>query len=152
MILGAALTAFTVVQERKGAEQFKWLEGVWIAHINGGSIVEEWKLTSDSSLQGQCKFVNTNKEENVYEKLNFLCSGGQFSYNITLLNRSDQKQVRFVVTSYTTKGFVAENHEHDFPKRITYRLVSKDSIHAFVDGGPAQPDKKFDFYYSRQKN
>jgi hypothetical protein len=30
---------------------------------------------------------------------------------------------------------VFENPEHDFPKRIGYRLVSADSLEAWVDGG-----------------
>lgn len=152
LTLAAALTGFINVKPGKGVEQFKWLEGGWTAKVSRGSIVEEWKLTSDSTLQGECKFVNTNGEENVYEKLLFLYSGGRFSYNITLLNRNDQKQVPFVITSFTARGFVAENPEHDFPKRIMYDLISKDSIHAFIDGGSSAPEKRSDFYYVRNKN
>lgn len=152
LILAAALASFVPVKPGKGVEQFKWLEGEWSAKVSRGSIVEEWKLTSDSTLEGQCKFVNTSGEENVYEKLLFHYSGGRYSYNVTLLNRTDQKQVPFVITSFTAKGFVAENPEHDFPKRIIYDLLSKDSIHAFIDGGTSAPGKRSDFYYIRNKN
>lgn len=146
------LTALTLLQPGKSVEPFKWLEGEWTARVNRGSIVEEWRMTSDSTLQGQCRFVNTNGQENVYEQLLFLYAGGKFSYIITLLNRPGQPKVPFVITSFTGKGFVAENPEHDFPRRIVYELRSRDTIHAFIDGGSSLPEKRSDFYYVKSKN
>lgn len=132
--------------------KFKWLEGKWAAKVKRGTIVEEWTVASDTSLQGQCKFVNETGKERVYEKLLFLYAGGQFSYNITLLEQPDKKEVPFIITSYTEKGFVAENAGHDFPKRIVYTLISTDSVHAFIDGGISEPGKRSDFYYIKVKH
>ena len=46
--------------------------------------------------------------------------------------------------------FVFENPEHDFPKRIVYKLITTDSLHAYIDDGKEDSKKKQNFYYKRQ--
>lgn len=84
------------------------------------------------------------------EKVLITC--GDTCWYIPIAARQNEgKPVRFKITAITGKSFVAENHKHDFPKRITYELVSADSIHAWIDDGKASPEKKSDYYYSRKK-
>jgi len=53
------------------------------------------------------------------------------------------------MTSSESNQFIFENPAHDFPKRIVYRLISADSLHAFIDDGVAGT-KRQHFYYKKQ--
>lgn len=117
-----------------------------------GTITETWKANNDSSMLGNSKMVSLTGEERVLENLELVFSGGHYYYVSAVNGQNGGEQVSFTITSYSEKNFVAENLQHDFPKRITYNLINKDSIHAFIDGGPAMPDKKSNFHYSRIKD
>lgn len=143
--------SFTVNKE-KNVSPFRWLEGSWTMKVKRGMITETWQANNDSSLLGISKMITLAGDERVMENLELMYTAGNFYYVSTVCGQNNNQPVSFVITSYSEKSFVAENPEHDFPRRIGYTLVNKDSIHAFIDGGPAMPDKKSDFYYSRTKN
>jgi hypothetical protein len=44
---------------------------------------------------------------------------------------------------------VFENPTHDFPKRIGYRLVSSDSLEAWIDGGAESKGPKISYGSTR---
>jgi len=132
-------------------ESFGWLNGSWAMKENDGTITEQWKQVNDSLMEGSSDFI---KGDSVFpfEKIRLFRRGGNFYYEAKAAKQNNEQPVEFTLSSFSDSGFVAENPAHDFPKRITYRLVNKDSIHAVVDGGPQQPDKKSEFYYSKTKN
>lgn len=41
--------------------------------------------------------------------------------------------------------FVFENPEHDYPKRIVYKVIGSDSLHAFIDDGKGRSEKETGF-------
>lgn len=137
--------------ERK-VKPFRWLEGTWFMKVKRGTIIETWQKNNDSSLLGSSKMITLSGGERVLENLELTHVSGVYYYISAVNGQNNNQPVRFRITSHSENGFVAENPEHDFPKRITYQLINKDSIHAFIDGGSQQPDKKSDFYYSRTKN
>lgn len=48
----------------------------------------------------------------------------------------DQPAVDFVITSSDNKGFVAENANHDFSKKIVYQYISADKEKiTVIEGG-----------------
>ena len=155
VILLIIITSFAVdskLSENK-MNSFKWLVDTWMMmKKNGGAIMENWIQLNDSTLGGESLNFSATGQSRVTETLQLVYRGNIFYYISTVKGQNDNQPVKFRITSHSENGFVAENPEHDFPKRITYQLLSKDSIHAFIDGGPAMPDKKSDFYYSRYKN
>ncbi len=146
------LLSFTGKKELINVKSFGWLEGSWGMKTKRGTITEAWKITHDSLMVGNSKMINLNGEERILENLELVFSGGQYYYVSAVNGQNGGEQVKFTITSYNEKSFVAENPQHDFPKRITYNLINNDSIHAFIDGGPAMPDKKSNFHYSRIKD
>ena len=147
------LAAFVTKKEDRNVQSFKWLEGSWIMKKkNGSSIMESWHPQSDSILLGESLSVSVAGQSKVLENLRLVHRSGNYYYISKVNGQNNNEEVAFRITSHSEKGFVAEKPDHDFPKRITYELVNKDSIHAFIDGGPSQPEKKSDFYYSRYKN
>ena len=144
--------AFNRKNENK-MQNFKWLEGSWVMKKkNGGSIMENWSVKNDSTMLGESMSFSISGQSQVLENLRLTFQSGTYFYNSKVNGQNDGKEVAFKITSHSEKKFVAEKPDHDFPKRITYELITKDSMHAFIDGGPSMPDKKSDFYYSRYKN
>ena len=144
--------AFTKRENENKMQSFKWLVGDWkMPTKNGGSIIENWRLINDTILWGQTKSYAADGTWKILEGLKLVDDNGTYFYASRVHGQNDEIGVWFKITSHSEKGFVAEKPDHDFPKRITYKLVNKDSIHAFIDGGPAAPNKRSDFYYSRLK-
>jgi Domain of unknown function (DUF6265) len=133
-------------------KQFKWLQGNWmLKKKNGGAIMENWLLSNDTTLSGESLSFSATGMSKVSETLELVYRNNQYYYISTVKEQNNNQAVIFTITSHTDTSFVAENPEHDFPKRITYILTKTDSLHAFIDGGPAIPDKRADYFFSRYK-
>jgi len=137
--------------KQETVSRFNWLNGEWAMKENDGIVTEQWKQLNDSLMEGSSDFI---KGDSVipFERIRLFRRGSEFYYEARAAGQNNEQPVEFKLSSFADSGFVAENTKHDFPQRITYKLVNKDSIHAFIDGGPMQPDKKSDFYYSKTKN
>ncbi len=133
----------------KNISQFSWLYGEWEMKEKDGLVTEQWKQVNDSLMEGSSDFIKGDSTI-PFETIKLFRRSNDFYYEAKAAGQNKELPVEFKLTSFSDSGFVAENSQHDFPKRITYRLVTNDSIHAFVDGGPAMPEKKSDFYYSRK--
>jgi Domain of unknown function (DUF6265) len=137
-------------KENTKVEIFNWLNGQWTMNTVEGMVTEEWKTNNDSLMVGKSDLV---KGDTVipFETIRMFRRGIDFFYEAKAAGQNNEQPVEFKLSFFSDSGFVAENPQHDFPKRITYKLINKDSIHAFVDGGPQMPEKKSDFFYSRKK-
>ena len=149
--IAALLLSFVIKEKESGVKIFSWLEGSWTMKTKRGAIIESWKTGNENLMQGNSKMVNASGDEKIMENLELIYAEGNYYYISAVNGQNNGQSIKFKLSSYNEKGFVAENPEHDFPKRIAYNLINKDSIHAFIDGGPSMPDKKSDFYYSRVK-
>ena len=153
-VLAFAIIAMSFLkkQPETKVDSFKWMLGSWtMKKKNGSTIMEGWDKINDSTLGGESLNISMTGQSKVLENLTLAYRNGTYYYFSQVTGQNNGESVKFKITSHSENGFVAENPEHDFPKRITYNLINKDSIHAFIDGGPSQPDKKSDFYYSRYK-
>ena len=70
-------------------------------------------------------------------------------YTSTVEDQNNKQPISFKMTKGEDNVFVFENPEHDFPKRIVYRFVTSDSLHAYIDDG-TEAGKKQNFYFKRQ--
>lgn len=150
IVLIILLSAFVEKRENK-MRSFSWMVGSWSMKTNRGAIMETWTTVNDSTMGGESVMIKNAGEKQQLENIRLVYRNNEYYYCPTAHGQNNEQEVKFRITSYSENGFVAENPQHDFPKRITYRLVNKDSVHAFVDGGPSMPNKKSDFYYSRFK-
>ena len=140
MLLLAILYGFALKPspDDKGLESFKWLLGNWKMKTKRGALVESWKKMSDSSFNGESYMVK-NRDTIPLEKIELLCRNTAYYYIPIVNAQNDQQPVEFKISSFSHNNFIAENPEHDFPKRIVYTLIHSDSIHAVLDGGPGMP-------------
>ncbi|MDX1936935.1 MAG: DUF6265 family protein [Flavihumibacter sp.] len=130
----------------------KWLLGSWQAERRNGMVTESWQQQNDSTFTATSYRVNAAGEKKLLEQIVLSESKGRLFYIPTANGQNNNQPVRFEVTQLTKESFVAENALHDFPKRITYKKISADSLYACVDGGAADAEKKIEFNYTRQKN
>jgi hypothetical protein len=147
------LTGFAV-QYKNPADKlksFRWLIGSWAMQTKDGVIAEKWKAGNDSILTGKSALIKNDTTIIPSENLEFAYRDNNYYYIVTWLQRSNQQPVAFIITSFSDTGFVAENQQHQFPKRIIYQLINNDTIHAWIDAGPEKPEKRADFYYARKK-
>ena len=147
------ITGFIVNKDHENKMQsFQWMVGSWTMKTKNGAIMETWVSINDSTLGGESVMKKITGGTQQLENTRLIYRNKEYFYCSVAHGQNNEKEVKFKLTSFSENGFISENPAHDFPKRITYQLINKDSLHAFIDGGPSMPDKKSDFYYSRFKN
>ncbi len=152
LILLFLVTAFAEKIVESKMQSFKWMVGSWIMKTKNGAIMETWVPVNDSTLAGEGIMIKNTGGTQQLETTRLIYRNKEYFYCSVAHGQNNEEETKFKITSFSENGFVSENPAHDFPKRITYQLINKDSLHAFIDGGPSMPDKKSDFYYSRNKN
>ncbi len=130
--------------------QLHVLQGTWKMQTKRGAICEEWKVVNKDYLQSKGYYVK-GADTIVNETVALQNKADGIFYTSTVSNQNDRKPIAFKLTSSASGKFVFENPEHDFPKRIVYELINKDSLHAFIDDGNEASNKRSHFYYSRVK-
>ena len=110
-----------------------WLMGTWSNSVKDRRDFEAWKKYDDSTYIGRSYSivgVDTVSSETIQlEERN-----GEVLYIPTVQGQNDNQPVSFRLTLSEPGKIVFENADHDFPQKITYQLVSSDSIVAEISG------------------
>lgn len=141
------MTAFMIPAD-KTFEKLYALEGTWKMTTKRGAICEEWKKISDNHLQSKGYFIR-GADTLVNERVALTNSKEGVFYTSTVEDQNNKEPIAFKMTSAENNRFVFENPQHDFPKRIVYKFITADSIHAFIDDG-TETGKRQNFYYKKQ--
>lgn len=124
------------------------LEGTWKMLTKRGAICEEWKKIDNNYLQNRGYMVR-GADTIINERVALTNTKEGIFYTSTVEDQNNKQPVAFKMTKAEENTFVFENPLHDYPKRIVYRLVTSDSLHAYIDDG-TEASKKQNFYYKRQ--
>ena len=134
------LLAFTACKnsDSEGTEKDKiklayWLLGNWENKSVEGSLTENWKKVNDSTYKATSYFAK-GKDTLHFETINLEQKGEALTYIATIKGENDDKPVAFNLTTSTEKQLVFENQKHDYPQKISYSQISKDSIVAEISG------------------
>jgi hypothetical protein len=131
-------------------DQLYALEGKWIMYTKKGSIGEEWTKISKDYLQS--RDYETRGDDTIpTERVALRNTKEGIFYISTVEYQNNKEPVTFRLTSANNNIFVFENSQHDYPKRISYSFINKDSLYARIDDGKEIPKKISAFRYSRQK-
>ncbi len=146
------LTAFAINQDNKSIfKKLFMLEGTWVMKSKKGNIMgESWVKLGDDHLQNKGFFVK-GKDTIVTERVALRRTNKEITYTSTVEDQNNKQPVTFKLTSSDNNEFVFENPGHDFPKRVIYKIISADSVHAWIDAGKDGAAERQDFYYSRAK-
>src|SRR5688500_765653 len=111
---------------------FRWLIGLW--KLGDRNIYEMWRQ-GDDQLIGEA-FEVSGGDTAVTEVISLQFYKNAYHYIPDVAG--DQPAIDFIITSADSTGFVAENPNHDFPKKIIYKYSSGDKqekINAVIEGG-----------------
>jgi hypothetical protein len=132
--LGMLLATATYAQ-KDASVKFKklhWLAGRWERTNNkpGQSGSETWSGVSAGKMSGFA--VTLKGKDTVFvERSTLEIKGDDIFYNALVTGSA--KPVPFKLTSVTDDSFVCENPQHDFPKKISYKLTGN-RIYATISG------------------
>lgn len=127
-----AMLSLLLTEGRAQVQDFQWLIGRW--KLGDRNIYEVWKQ-ADGQLIGEA-FEVKGSDTIVTEVISLQFYKNAFHYIPDVAG--DQPAIDFVITSSDNTGFVAENPNHDFPKKIVYQYSSEDKqekINAVIEGG-----------------
>lgn len=126
----------------------QWLAGCWTQDGRDAGSVEQWTAPAGGTMLG----------------VNRIVSGGRtvaFEYMRIAVNKdgivefiaspSGQETARFKLVSVNETEVVFENPEHDFPTRITYRLLSEGSLLGRIEGIDQGTPRTAEFPMTRSK-
>lgn len=132
------LLAIVSCKEKESIEKDKiksadWLLGKWATQTANGNLSESWKKLNDSTFQGESFFIK-GKDTLHFESIVMQQKGEELYYNATVKGQNDNKAVPFKLVLADENQLVFENPKHDYPQKITYTLVTKDSLVASISG------------------
>lgn len=124
--------------------KFDNLTGTW--KIEGKETYESWKKTNASSFKGT-SYKLVNGEKKVTETLSIEENNDKVIYKATVPSQNQGQTIPFVLNTKNENLLSFENSEHDFPKKIQYKMITKDKLLVNVLG---EDDKGFSYYLIRQ--
>ena len=110
-----------------------WLLGDWQNKTARGISSESWKKLNDSTFLGK-SYVLRGTDTVSAEHIRLEEHNGTLYYIPTVKNQNEGKPVIFTMTTALANGFIFENPKHDFPQKISYDLIGKDSLMAEISG------------------
>ena len=125
-------------------KKLEWLEGTWNRSDvkPGSSEHERWVKLSDTEWQG-FGVTMKGKDTAFVEKLKLLIKDGNIYYAADVAE--NKGIVYFKLTEITKNGFVCENSEHDFPKKIAYQKDGK-KIKSTISGN----SKSINYWFEKK--
>lgn len=113
--------------------QYQWLLGTWEMNSPRGSIFEGWKQVNDSLFQGK-SYMLAGKDTIVMENMKLEQRGNTLIFTPFVMGQNSGQPVAFVSSNISNNELIFENPQHDFPQKISYRLINSDSLLAKISG------------------
>lgn len=124
-----------------------FISGCWtLTRPNGAKIEEQWLAPAGGAMIGMSRTVRDSKMRE-FEFVRILTGAdGKLQY---VALPSGQAEAAFPVREIGDNTVTFENPQHDFPQRILYRLVDKDTLVARIEGSVGGQARSADFPYKR---
>ena len=132
------LLLLTILSCKKGEKtnilnEIDWLIGTWENNSDKGNLLEIWKKENDSVYSGQSFYIKA-KDTLHFESIQLKQISDSLLYSSSVKGQDNDLALDFRLTSKTQNQFVFENPKNDYPKKIVYKLISKDSLVAIISG------------------
>ena len=132
------LLLLTILSCKKGEKtnllnEIDWLIGTWENNSDKGNLLEIWKKENDSVYSGQSFYIKA-KDTLHFETIQLKQISDSLLYSSSVKGQDNDLALDFKLTSKTQNQFVFENPKNDYPKKIVYKLITKDSLVAIISG------------------
>jgi len=111
-----------------------WFIGEWENKSAEGELTERWKKENDSVYLGESYFVVGQNDTVFAEHIRLEELNGKLAYIVSVSGQNKELPVSFEMTFSNDNQIVFENPKHDYPNKIIYNLVEKDSLLAEISG------------------
>ncbi len=136
ILLFVTILSFASCQKSKQVSKIvgnDWLLGQWENKSDEGNLLEIWEKKNDSIYVGESYFIK-GKDTLHSEKIELQQKGENLLYVSTIKGQNNDKPVTFIHNDTIEKQLVFENPKHDFPQKIAYSKITKDSIVIQISG------------------
>jgi hypothetical protein len=133
IVLVLTLASCQKPKEVSNIAENDWLLGKWENKSDEGNLFESWKKVNDSLFIGESYFIK-GKDTLHFEKIQMKQKGEALFYIATVKGQNNDKPVTFKYNDTIQKLLVFENPKHDFPQKIMYSQITKDSIVIQISG------------------
>lgn len=149
MIASALALALAATPPPTAAEidRLAFIAGCWtLTRPNGAKTEEQWLAPAGGAMLGMSRTVRDGKLRD-YEFMRILPDpDGKLQF---VAIPSGQAEGAFPMKEIGDNTVTFENPRHDFPQRILYRLVDKDTLVARIEGSVGGQARSADFPYRR---
>jgi hypothetical protein len=124
-------------------EKANWLIGEWQNSSETEKVTEIWEKENDSVYVGK-SYSLRNSDTISSERIRLEEHGDKLFYIPVVKNQNAGKAVKFTFISSEVNQLAFENPMHDFPQRVSYSLITNDSLFAEISGmykGQQQSEK-----------
>ena len=150
--IAALLMVFAVLArplraQASPVQQLSWMAGCWrqTNHASGRTIDEQWMAPLGGTMLGMSRTVRGDSVIE-YEHLRILERGGHAVFHA---EPSGQAPADFEARTVSDSLVTFENPAHDFPQRVIYRRLGRDSVIARIEGARNGRVRGVDFPYTR---
>lgn len=120
-------------QSQFAIAQFSKIAGTW--KLEDKKVYKHWDITEDGKMSGiSYSKDNDDAFTEVKAYLAFVQKGKKGVYQATIPRQNNGKTISFIQTLNSDSLFVFENPKHDFPKKITYKLMTWNRLNVEVSG------------------
>ncbi len=124
-------------QDIRSLDTIRWILGDWVQANEQTTTRETWKELDRNVFKGMGITSDSATGAKQSEESLLLA---EMSGKIYFFAKVDHNEypVPFELTSSSATNAVFENAEHDFPKKLEYRLVGNDALTVIVSDGSAR--------------
>ena len=132
------ITILTLASCKKSNETSKivgadWLLGKWENNSAEGNLSETWKKVNDSLYYGESYFIK-GKDTLHAEQIQLEQKGENLFYISTIKVQNNNKPITFKHNTTVETQLVFENPNNEYPRKIGYSQITKDSIVIAITG------------------
>ena len=144
----ASLVALTLTTAPAAdIDRLAFMAGCWtLVRPNGSKIEEQWLAPAGGMMIGMSRTVRDGKLRE-FEFMRIV--PGEDGKPRYVAIPSGQPEAAFPLKEIGANTVTFEAPEHDFPQRILYRLVDKDTLAARIEGSVGGQARSADFPYTR---
>jgi hypothetical protein len=124
-----------------GIEDLRWLAGCWEQRRGSRVVEEHWTKVGGNSILGMNRTVSAGRTV-AWEYMRIEERGGRLFF---IALPSGQSEAEFAQTGLDERSVTFENPDHDFPQRISYRLLPDGSIIGRAEGGSGESLRVVEF-------
>jgi len=142
--LGALLSIDAMAES--SVDSLAWLAGCWQADKGDAGSGEHWLAPAGGTMFGVSRTVKNGKTVQ-FEFMQLRTNANGKLVFIAL--PSGQKETTFVATAASADSVTFENPQHDFPQKVSYRLLPEGRLVARIEGTRDGKVRSMDFPMKR---